>query len=64
VDTNDGRYAGCPRLQGIQLGFGKDDALHPRDKFGKRVNVHADCLTPGRKSFYEACPTADMWIED
>jgi hypothetical protein len=41
---------------------GEDDALHPRDEFGKRIDVHADGLAAGGKSLDEACPTSDIWI--
>src|SRR6516165_2546354 len=64
VDINHARHAPRPRLQRVQLGFGEYDALHPHDEFGKRVDVHTDCLTAGRKSFYEACPTTNMRIKN
>src|SRR5262249_34731875 len=63
-DIHDTWNARRPNLKRVQLGFGENDAFDAGDKFGKRADVYTDRFTAERKSFYDACPAADMRIED
>lgn len=64
VDVDAARNARAPCFQRIQLSFREDRALHARDEFGKRADVHTDGLAPVREGFHQCGPAPGMRIEN